>query len=100
MNPRPYFLAFCVLCAAGAAEPDVLIEDFEGKDYGKWKVEGTAFGPGPARGPLPGQMPVSGFLGKGLVNSFCKGDDSTGTLTSPGFNVERKYINFLIGGGG
>ncbi len=79
---------------------DIIITDFEGDTYGVWTVEGTAFGKGPARGTLPGQMPVSGFAGKGLVNSFNGGDNSTGTLTSPAFAVGRKYISFLIGGGG
>ncbi|MFN3653674.1 MAG: GH32 C-terminal domain-containing protein [Armatimonadota bacterium] len=82
-----------------AAEPDVVIADFEGPDYGAWQVEGEAFGPGPARGTLPNQMPVSGFLGQGLVNSFFKGDDTTGTLTSPEFRINRRYLSFLIGGG-
>ena len=50
---------------------------------------GEAFGPGPARGTLPGQMPVTGFLGKGLVNCFHGGDGTTGTLTSPPFKIER-----------
>jgi fructan beta-fructosidase len=105
MSGRLCGLATCLfltaLAGAGPAErPDLLIEDFEGPDYGKWKVEGTAFGPGPARGTLPGQMPVSGYLGKGLVNSFYKGDDSTGRLSSPPFKVQRRHINFLIGGGG
>jgi sucrose-6-phosphate hydrolase SacC (GH32 family) len=44
-------------------------------------------------------MPVSGFAGKGLVNSFFQGDGSTGTLTSPEFKIERQYLGFLIGGG-
>ena len=44
-------------------------------------------------------MHVDGFRGKGLVNSFFNGDDTTGTLTSPEFRIERKYIAFLIGGG-
>jgi fructan beta-fructosidase len=79
---------------------DILIEDFEGPTYGKWKAQGEAFGKGPARGPLPGQMPVTGFLGKGLVNSFVGGDRSTGTLTSPPIAIQRRYINFLVGGGG
>jgi fructan beta-fructosidase len=87
------------MVSAAADRPDVLIADFEGDTYGDWKTTGQAFGNGPARGALPGQMPVSGFLGKGLVNSFHGGDKSTGTLTSPPFKVERKYINFLIGGG-
>jgi hypothetical protein len=49
---------------------DIVIADFEGKDYGKWKVTGEAFGAGPAQGTLPGQGQVTGFRGKGLVNSF------------------------------
>jgi len=73
--------------------------DFDGEDYEGWQVEGTAFGTGPARGTLPGQMEVTGFLGTGLVNSFLGRDGSTGTLTSPEFVIERKYISFLIGGG-
>jgi uncharacterized protein (DUF608 family) len=81
-----------------AARPDVVFEDFE-NGYGNWKVEGTAFGTGPARGTLPGQQAVSGFLGKGLVNSFAGGDDTTGRLTSRPFKIERSYIRFLVGGG-
>jgi hypothetical protein len=84
---------------AGAAE-DILIADFEGPDYGDWEVTGDAFGPRPARGTLAGQRPVSGHKGKGLVNTFLKGDGTTGTLTSPEFKIERGYIVFLIGGGG
>src|SRR5690606_35494728 len=34
-----------------------------------------------------------------LVNTFHHGDDSTGTLTSQEFLIERKFIGFLIGGG-
>lgn len=84
--------------AAPAAE-DILVADFEGKDYGGWKATGEAFGPGPARGTLPHQMEVTGFEGKGLVNSYFNGDGTTGTLTSPPLRIERRYINFLIGGG-
>jgi fructan beta-fructosidase len=80
--------------------PDLVIADFEGETYGAWQTTGTAFGPGPARGTLPNQMEVAGFLGKGLVNSYHGGDASTGTLTSPPFTLNRPYLNFLIGGGG
>ena len=79
--------------------PDRVIADFEGGDYADWRPEGTAFGPRPARGALPGQMAVSGYEGRGLVNSFEGGDDSVGTLTSPPFRVDRPHLNFLIGGG-
>jgi sucrose-6-phosphate hydrolase SacC (GH32 family) len=91
-------LWMCLARTASAAD-DILIADFEGDSYGGWKTTGEAFGPGPARGTLPGQMEVTGYLGKGLVNSYYKGDGSTGTLTSPSFTIRRKYINFLIGGG-
>ncbi len=81
------------------AADDILIADFEGSDYGKWEVTGDAFGTAPVKGTLPGQHPVSGFKGKGLVNTYLKGDKTTGTLTSPEFTVERKCIVFVIGGG-
>jgi fructan beta-fructosidase len=86
--------------AAFQSDGDLLIADFEGETYGEWKIEGEAFGKGPARGTLPGQMEVSGFQGKGLVNSFLRGDATVGTLTSPPFRIRRRHINFLIGGGG
>ncbi len=84
--------------AAGAAD-DILIADFEGGDYGDWKVEGDCFGDAPVEGTLPRQRDVSGFAGKRLVNTYRKGDGTTGTLTSPAFEIKRKYITFLIGGG-
>ena len=95
------FLSLVVASPLTAADrADILVADFEGDTYGEgWKTTGTAFGKGPAKGALPGQMPVSGYQGKGLVNSFLGGDGSTGTLTSPEFKIERKCINFLIGGG-
>src|SRR5262245_6933511 len=77
--------------------PDVLLADFEGDDYGGWRAEGDAFGTGPARGTLPNQMRVGGYLGRGLVNTYLRGDDSTGRLTSPPFTIDRERINFLIG---
>ncbi len=98
-------LIFAAVLTAGvltgfAQRPDILVEDFEGANYGDWKVTGTAFGNGPAHGTLPNQMPVDGFHGNGLVNSYNGGDGSTGTLTSTPFKIERKYLQFLIGGGG
>lgn len=106
----PRLVALLVLAAfsvpAGAAasapstQPDIVLADFEGKDYGEWKTTGEAFGPGPAQGTLPRQMEVSGYLGHGLASSFHGQDKSVGTLTSPEFTINRKHITFLIGGGG
>jgi uncharacterized protein (DUF608 family) len=84
--------------SSGSHKP-ILLADFEGDDYGDWKAEGTAFGKGPAKGALPNQRPVTGFLGKGLVNTCLKRDRPQGTLTSPVFTINRRYLNFLIGGG-
>ena len=89
-------LASTALCAP----PDIVLADFEGTNYSAWTAAGDAFGNGPARGTLPGQMAVSGFLGRGLANSFRGGDRATGTLTSPEFPISRRYLTFLIGGGG
>src|ERR1039457_414669 len=80
--------------------PDLVIEAFEGTNFGDWKVTGDAFGDAPARVTLPSQMPVDVFLGGSFASSYHNGDGSIGTLTSPSFTVERKYIQFLIGGGG
>lgn len=84
---------------AAATRPPIILADFEGSDYGDWKVEGDAFGTGPARGTLKGQQTVSGFAGKGLVNTFLNGDQTKGKLTSPKFTLDRHYLSFLIGGG-
>jgi sucrose-6-phosphate hydrolase SacC (GH32 family) len=95
-------LPLLILAAAAfnaLAADDLVIADFEGPDYGSWKTTGEAFGRGPSRGTMPGQMHVEGFNGKGLVNSFFKGDDSTGSIASPEFRIERKFVAFLIGGG-
>ena len=96
----PFVLSVLLACSAIAtAADDILIADFEAESYEPWKVTGEAFGPGPAKGTLPGQMNVDGFRGKGLVNSFFQGDNTTGVLTSPPFRIERNFIAFLIGGG-
>lgn len=79
---------------------DLLFADFEGADYGAWIAEGDAFGAGPAHGTLPGQMEVTGFRGRGLVNSFLHGDRATGRLLSPEFTITRGSVCFLVGGGG
>lgn len=96
--------AFPAKCRAESVltrqRPDLIIEDFEGTNYGAWKVTGEAFGAGPAHGTLPHQMTVDGFLGGGFASSYHGGDGSMGRLTSPAFKVEREYIQFLIGGGG
>ena len=95
----------CLFKAVQGAVPEGrVVADFEQTNYawlpgGTWTATGTCFGSGPAHGAFPGQNPVDGFIGHGLVNSFLNGDASTGTLTSPPFQITDSYINFLVGGG-
>ncbi|MBN2024314.1 MAG: hypothetical protein JW809_16145 [Pirellulales bacterium] len=79
-------------------EPRVLA-DFEDDGYKDWTAEGDAIGKGPTQGTLPGQQNVTGFQGKGMVNTFLGGDNAHGKLTSPRFTIDRSFISFLIGGG-
>lgn len=101
MSARTFVLVAVVLglSTMAAASQDIVLADFEGEDYGDWVTTGTAFGQGPAKGTLPNQMPVTGYIGERLVNSFHDGDRSIGTLTSPEFRIERKFITFYVGGG-
>ena len=93
-----------LVTVASTSAQDILLSDFEEPTYawlpgGTWTVTGNCFGSGPAQGTLSGQQTVNGYEGNGLVNTFLNGDGSTGTLTSPPFTIQRKYIKFLIGGG-
>ncbi|MBM7503538.1 GH32 C-terminal domain-containing protein [Agromyces aurantiacus] len=69
-----------------------------GNEPGNWK-DGP-WGLQPASGTLPGQNPVTGFVGAGLVNGFNDGDWPVGTLESPGFTIDQDHVNLLVGGGG
>lgn len=89
-----------LLFASVTVAADITIADFDGGNFGEWQTTGDAFGSAPATGTLSNQQEVSGFSGSGYASSYHGGDDSTGTLKSPEFKIERKFINFIIGGGG
>ena len=93
----PSFNSLLPPLEAYAPEGEVF-EDFE-TGYDGWTLDGDAFGNDPATGTLANQNTISGFEGKGLVNSFFGGNTSTGSLTSEPFTVTSDAINFLIGGG-
>jgi fructan beta-fructosidase len=83
-----------------------VLEGFDEGGWGQWQVANEPgnwrdgpFGPAPAAGTLPGQHPVTGFRGSGLVNGFHDGDWPVGTLTSPEFTIDKDFVNFLVGGG-
>lgn len=95
--PDPEFAAISE--SDGQIPEGRLIEGFEDDNYGDWKVTGDAFGQGPVKESRPGQSPIFGFEGERFVTSFHGGDESTGTLLSTEFEIDRPYINFKIGGG-
>lgn len=70
--------------AASSNRPDRILADFNGPDYGGWTAHGSAFGGGPTSGVASSARP-------GKRNVY-------GTLTSPEFLIDRRYLNFLIGG--
>jgi non-lysosomal glucosylceramidase len=78
---------------------ETVFDDFESGNYNNWTVTGDAFADKPAKGNLPDQNTVDGYSGEYLVNSFYRGDDTKGTMTSKEFVINDDYINFLIGGG-
>jgi len=87
--------------AAGKTD-DIVINDFEADKWDQWKTTGPAFGTGPRLEGLNGtKMPLRGYFGTKCANSYAvmnTPEKAVGTLTSPDFVIERKYINLLIGG--
>lgn len=90
------------------SRPDLVFDDFERADYGKWTATGTAFGPGPVEiAKIPDYQGDVGGHGHRVVNTHASApgqtveqrDSARGTLTSEPFKIERAYITFLIGGG-
>lgn len=77
---------------------DRLIADFEGESFGAWTTLGDAFGSGPQALKDCRNKPDRA-VGLRLANSYRTGDKPTGTLTSPTFTLNRRYLHFLIGGG-
>jgi uncharacterized protein (DUF608 family) len=92
-----------------AQKPDILFEDWKNEKYVDWTAEGNAFGTGPVkRSEIPGYQGDVGGDTEQVVNSHATSatgsdaasrDRATGTLTSRQFTIERKFINFWIGGG-
>ncbi len=98
------------LDSASSKEGELVFADFEGENYGNWKVEGSAFGSRPPRkADNVYAAPLEGFQGEHLVNSHRnppEGENSaagrdaqTGRLVSPSFAIDYPVIRFQIGGG-
>lgn len=91
---------------ADALPDGTLFAGFDDGTYGGWTVSNEPgngkdgpWAAAPAAGSLPGQNPVSGFVGAGLINGFTDGDWPVGSLESPTFTISEDYVNLLVGGG-
>lgn len=70
------------------------IENFEGDSLPGWTGTGDFVGITPSKENLPGQ------LGSGVLDTCQAGCDAAeGTVTSPAFTVNAKYLDVLIAGG-
>ncbi len=85
--------------ASDSTVADEVFEDFEAEQFSsKWVAEGASFTRTEA-GAAKNQMPVAGFEGQRLLNSYLGSDDNTGKLTSKLIVIRHSAIRFLIGGG-
>ncbi len=87
---------------------DVAFDNFERPTYAGWTAEGTAFGDGPVeKNNIPDYQGDVGGEGKRVVNSHASApgndvgekDGQVGTLTSHPFKIQRRFIQFFVGGG-
>ncbi len=76
---------------------NIVFEDFESGSLSRWAAEGDAFANVPA--VAADDSEVKGYNGEGFLKSL---SDSAvqGSLTSEPFTIEKKYVNFLLGGTG
>ncbi|WP_165823089.1 GH32 C-terminal domain-containing protein [Micromonospora globispora] len=81
------------------AEPVI---DFELPDGQTYEQAGwTATGGLPNRAPVVGPARWErGHVGDKLLTTFFEADSTTGTLTSPGFTIDRNHLSLLVGAGG
>jgi uncharacterized protein (DUF608 family) len=77
--------------ADDTARDDVVFEDWESGTYDGWTIEGDAFGEKPAASRLPG--------GGHLVNTSREGDGLTGRAISRSFQISKRFVHLLLGGG-
>lgn len=90
-----FFLLILTLLLSACEREDIIIADFEQDNFNGWITTGKAFGKSPLK-LSDGTLKVGGVIGNGWASSRNNGGE--GTLTSPEFRVDRRYLNFFIGG--
>ncbi len=101
LSSRTALLVMACMVATGdvARAQDLPIAEFDGTDFGVWQVMGEAFRLGPARGNLLAKLEIANSRDAAVASSEMEGDRLTGTLLSPLFKIERRYVAYAVGGG-
>ncbi|NYF59604.1 glycoside hydrolase family 32 protein [Micromonospora purpureochromogenes] len=81
------------------AEPVLDFELPDGQTYEQagWSATGGLRDRAPVIGPARSER---GHVGDKLLTTFFEADSTTGTLTSPGFTIDRNHLSLLVGAGG
>ncbi|GAA4563428.1 hypothetical protein GCM10023176_07350 [Micromonospora coerulea] len=81
------------------AEPVLDFEFPDGQTYEQagWTATGGLRDRAPVVGPARSER---GHVGDKLLTTFFEADSTTGTLTSPGFTIDRNHLSVLVGAGG
>ncbi|MFE9202278.1 GH32 C-terminal domain-containing protein [Micromonospora sp. NPDC007230] len=81
------------------AEPVIDFELPDGQTYEQagWTATGGLRDRAPVVGPARWER---GHVGDKLLTTFFEADSTTGTLTSPGFTIDRNHLSVLVGAGG
>ncbi|MEM9415335.1 MAG: GH116 family glycosyl-hydrolase [Planctomycetota bacterium] len=91
-----------------APREDIVFADFEGEGWGDWQAQGRAFEGGPFhRDDLRPIQQLTGYSGERFVNTYNtraarageNPDTLTGSLTSPAFTINRRFVHVAIAGG-
>ncbi|MEN8773932.1 MAG: HEAT repeat domain-containing protein [Akkermansiaceae bacterium] len=86
--------------ALPATATDLVFDTFESDGFGEWTIEGKAFGKAPtAITPQGVNGTITNYSDQYFVSSAHGGDQPTGSLTSPEFQISQPYLGFKIAGG-
>ncbi len=82
-----------------AQSRDISLQNYTASSYSPWTATGDAFRKGPATLNLLRHLEIEHSATDRVLSSELEDDRPIGTLTSPEFTVDRKFISFRIGGG-
>lgn len=92
-------LAYVLTIQGVSVRDDIVLTRFVNHAYDGWAQTGTAFSRGTAHDESIAKLEIAGAVSNDVVSSELEGDGPQGSLVSPEFKVQRRYLTFLIGGG-